>query len=89
MSAPEITSWGGLMPGLGRKRAKAEAVRTAASWPGLLQSCRSPFVKSFGRRRRTKVFEERARGPRAMFMGILFFGWSGTRLCGRPRRSET
>jgi len=34
------------------------------------QSCRTAPVKSFGRRRRTKVFEERTRGPETGAMGI-------------------
>ena len=39
-----------------------------------LQSGQSIFVESFGRRRRTKVPEERTRGPRAMLWGFEIFG---------------
>jgi hypothetical protein len=56
--------------------ASLEASRCAkgAAIPvALLQTCRSAIVKSFGRRRRTKVSEERTRGPQTMVYGYFCF----------------
>ena len=59
-------------PGLFPVRTEeTEATRmTSACPPHLLQTKQSAIMKSFGRRRRTKVSEERTRGPVALGMGF-------------------
>lgn len=51
--------------------------RTSAIVGLLLASGRAAFLKSFGRRRRTKVLDARTRGSQAMSYGVFGLGWVG------------